>query len=145
MAARVLFQRFRAGAPHFAIVGKKGEPPHGFITLDNILGALVGAIHDEFRPYEQEWARQPDGTFIGKGSLPIYTLERALAIDIENEEMNLEDADSIGGMILEKLGEIPQEGRRIAFAQFDIVIRKMHGMRIGAVQVYPKPQASEPA
>ncbi|MGN9493303.1 CBS domain-containing protein, partial [Escherichia coli] len=43
-----LFRRFRNGAPHFALVGRKGHKPIGFLTLDNLLGALVGQIHDEF-------------------------------------------------------------------------------------------------
>jgi CBS domain containing-hemolysin-like protein len=37
-----LFRRFRGGAPHFALIGEKGKRPVGFITLDNLLGAIVG-------------------------------------------------------------------------------------------------------
>ena len=35
-------RRFREGNPHFAVVAFDGQPPLGFITLDNLLGALVG-------------------------------------------------------------------------------------------------------
>ncbi|MFX5602779.1 hypothetical protein ABTD90_19730, partial [Acinetobacter baumannii] len=31
-----LLRRFRTGMPHFAIIGKKGQSPQGFITLDNM-------------------------------------------------------------------------------------------------------------
>src|SRR5262249_15499533 len=55
MPALELFRRFRKGAPHFAIVGRKGETPIGFLTLDNLLSALVGEIRDEFRPNESDW------------------------------------------------------------------------------------------
>ena len=61
-AAQTLFRRFRAGAPHFALIGEKGKRPVGFITLDNLLGAMVGEIRDEFRLNENDWLRQPDGT-----------------------------------------------------------------------------------
>jgi CBS domain containing-hemolysin-like protein len=37
----------------FAVVGYKGQPPLGFITLDNMLSALVGEIRDEFRQQPQ--------------------------------------------------------------------------------------------
>jgi CBS domain containing-hemolysin-like protein len=144
MAALDLFRRFRKGAPHFAVVGTQGQKPMGFVTLDNLLGALVGEIRDEFRQSDNDWSRLEDGTLVGKGSLPIYTLERMLGIDAENEELNLEDAESIGGLVMEKLGDIPIEEQKIEFNQFDVVIKKMSGPRIVLVHVYPKkPEQSE--
>jgi len=143
MPALELMRRFRTGAPHFAVVGKKGHKPLGFLTLDNLLGALVGEIRDEFRQSDNDWTRLDDGTLIGKGSLPIFTLERALGIDVENEEVDLEEADSVGGLIMEKLGEIPREGQKIAFAQFDVVVKKMNGPRIVLVRIYPRRSADE--
>ncbi|MGV8892823.1 MAG: hemolysin family protein [Burkholderiaceae bacterium] len=137
MPALELFRRFRAGAPHFVIVGETGSKPAGFLTLDNLLGALVGNIRDEFRQTENDWTRLEDGTLVGKGSLSIFTLERILGIDIENEEFDLEGADSVGGLIMVKLGEIPKEGQKIAFEQFEIVVQKMSGTRIALVRVYP--------
>ncbi|KND55063.1 Magnesium and cobalt efflux protein CorC [Candidatus Paraburkholderia kirkii] len=71
LSALELFRRFRKGAPHLAIVGRKGAKPIGFITLDNLLGALVGQIHDEFRQGDADWSRMDDGTLMGKGSLPV--------------------------------------------------------------------------
>lgn len=141
MPALELFRRFRRGAPHFAIVGQQGQKPLGFLTLDNLLGALVGEIRDEFRQNDNDWTRLDDGSLLGKGSLPIFTLERILGIDIENEEMDLEDADSVGGLIMSKLGNIPVENQKIAFDQFDVVVKKMSGPRIVMIQVYPQDMA----
>jgi CBS domain containing-hemolysin-like protein len=138
MPALELFRRFRKGSPHFAVVGKKGQKPQGFITLDNLLGAMVGEIRDEFRQNDNDWTRLDDATLIGKGSLPIFTLERILGIDVENEELDLEDVDSVGGLIMAKLCDLPQEGQKISFDQFDIVVKKMNGPRIVLVRVYPR-------
>jgi CBS domain containing-hemolysin-like protein len=138
LPALELFRRFRKGAPHFVIVGSKGEKAEGFLTLDNLLGALVGEIRDEFRQSSNDWTRLDDGTLIGKGSLPIFTLERILGIDIENEALDLEGADSVGGLIIAKLRDIPTEGQKIEFDQFDVVVKKMAGPRIVLVRVYPK-------
>ena len=138
MPALELFRRFRKGVPHFAIVGQQGQKPQGFLTLDNLLGALVGEIRDEFRQNDNDWTRLDDGSLIGKGSLPIFTLERILGVDIENEEVDLEDADSAGGLIMSKLGDIPVEGQKIPFDQFDVVVKKMNGPRIVMIQVYPR-------
>lgn len=132
-----LFRNFRAGAPHFAIVGQKNHMPHGFITLDNLLSAMVGEIHDEFRPNVTEWTRLDDGTIVAKGSLAICSLERVLGIDIENEELELENEVSVGGLILAKLGDIPVEGQQIEFRQFDVVIDKMQDSRIVQIHIFP--------
>ena len=139
------FRRFRDGAPHFALIGEKGKRPLGFITLDNLLGAMVGEIHDEFRLNENDWLKQPDGTLVGKASLPIFSLERALGIDLENEELGLEEVESVGGLIMLKLGDIPKQGQRISFRNFDIVARKMNGPRILLVKVIPRDDTEDNA
>jgi CBS domain containing-hemolysin-like protein len=133
-----LFRRFRGGAPHFALIGEKGKRPVGFITLDNLLGAIVGEIRDEFRLNENDWLPQGDGTYIGKASLPIVSLERVLGIDIDNEAMGLDEVESVGGLLMAKLGDIPKQGQRIEFPKFDVVVKKTNGPRILLVKVIPQ-------
>ena len=133
-----LFRRFRSGAPHFALIGEKGKRPVGFITLDNLLGAIVGEIRDEFRLNENDWLPQGDGTYIGKASLPIVSLERVLGIDIDNEAMGLDEVESVGGLLMAKLGDIPKQGQRIEFPKFDVVVKKTNGPRILLVKVIPQ-------
>ncbi|HAT32521.1 MAG TPA: hypothetical protein DCW29_17225 [Janthinobacterium sp.] len=140
-----LFRRFRDGAPHFALIGEKGKRPLGFITLDNLLGAMVGEIRDEFRRNDNDWLRQADGTLVGKASLPIFSLERILGIDIENEQLGLDDVESVGGLIMVKLGDVPKQGQQIDFDAFDIIVKTMNGPRIVLVKVVPRPErASNP-
>ncbi|EJL85730.1 CBS domain-containing protein [Herbaspirillum sp. CF444] len=134
LSAQELLRRFRTGTPHFAIIGRQGQSPLGFITLDNLLSVLVGEIRDEFRHTNNEWTRQDDGTLLGKGSLPIVTLEHMLGIDFEYDE----SVDSVGGLVMEKLGEVPKEGQKVEFPAFDIVVVKMKGPKIVLVKVLPK-------
>jgi len=133
LSAMELFRRFQQGSPHFAIVAHEDGRPLGFVTLDNLLGALVGEIRDEFKRSNNEWTKLDDGSLMGKGSLPIFTLERVLGLDIPSEH-----ADTVGGLVLWKLGELPNEGQRIEFDNFSIVVKKMSGPRILLVRVYPK-------
>lgn len=135
LPATELFRRFRQGAPHFAVVAFEHSHPLGYVTLDNLLGALVGEIRDEFRQTQNEWSKLDDGSLIGKGSLPLFTLERALGIDIEESGV-----DSIGGLIMQQLGDLPEEGQRIQFPSFDAVVKKMNGPRIVLVRVMPRDQ-----
>lgn len=133
MLATELFRKLQKGAPHFTVVAYKNSNPIGFVTLDNLLSALVGDIHDEFKKSQSEWTKLDDGSLLGKGTLPINTLERTLGIDIFSEE-----ADTVAGLILWKLTELPKEGQRVEFEQFSVVIKKMIGPKISLVRVYPK-------
>ena len=136
--AMTLFRKLQKGAPHFTVVGYEDAAPIGYITLDNLLSALVGDIRDEFRQSQSEWAKLDDGSLLGKGSLPLNTLERTLGIDIESE-----DADTIAGLVLWALGDIPKEGQRVVFTAFDVVVKKMLGPRVLLVRVYQKNQGHE--
>lgn len=136
--AMTLFRKLQKGAPHFTVVGYTNAAPIGYITIDNLLSALVGDIRDEFRKSQSEWAKLDDGSLLGKGSLPLNTLERTLGIDIESE-----DADTIAGLLLWALGDLPKEGQRVSFTSFDVVVKKMIGPRILLVRVYPKIQVVE--
>lgn len=138
--ATELFRQLQQGAPHLTVVAYENNPPVGFITLDNLLSALVGDIRDEFRQSQSEWTKLDDGSLLGKGTLPLNTLERTLGIDIESEE-----AYTVAGLVLWKLAELPKEGQRIHFEQFDVVIKKMLGPKILLVRVYPKLETPSPS
>jgi CBS domain containing-hemolysin-like protein len=81
-----------------------------------------------------------DGTLMGKGSLPVVSLERALGIDIDEGQ-----AESVGGLVINALGDLPSEGQRIGFDRFDIVVKKMNGPRIVLVRVYPHEEVAQEA
>jgi CBS domain containing-hemolysin-like protein len=61
------------------------------------------------------------------------SLERALGIDIDEGR-----AESVGGLVIQALNDLPNEGQRVEFDRFDIVVKKMKGPRILLVRVYPK-------
>jgi CBS domain containing-hemolysin-like protein len=138
-----LLRYYRKGKPHFTIVGERGKAPQGFITFDNLLTAMVGEIKDEFRHAVNDWIRLHDGSLLTKGSLPIFSLERILGIDIENEELELDDVASISGLVLANLRDIPVENQSVDFNQFKLVVKKMDGARIDLVQIYPAEPKNE--
>jgi CBS domain containing-hemolysin-like protein len=43
----------------------------------------------------------------------------------------------VGGLIMQKLGDVPEEGQKIEFDRFDAVVKKMKGPRIVMVRIYP--------
>ena len=92
----------------------------------------MGGIRDEFRSSKTDWTRLEDGSLISRGSLPIFTLEQTLAIDIEAN-----GARTVSGLILQKLEMLPRPGQRIEFDHFDVVVEKMDGARIEQLRISP--------
>lgn len=133
-----VFELFREGHPHFAIVDDDLGNVIGFVTLDHMLEALVGHIQDEFRRSKDDWLEVKDGSLLGSGTLPLYSLERRLGMDIEVEEV-----DSVGGLVMWHLGRVPQKGDRVTFPGFSIVVKDMRGPKISRVQVFPAHEAEE--
>jgi CBS domain containing-hemolysin-like protein len=132
MPASTLLQRFRLEGHHLAIVGFSAQRPAGFVTFDDLLSALMGGIRDEFRSSKTDWTRLEDGSLLARGSLPIFTLEQTLGIDIETR-----GARTASGLILQKLEMLPKVGQRIEFDEFEIVVEKMDGARIAQIRVAP--------
>lgn len=136
-----VLRKFRAGAPHFALIYHKKDTLIGFITLDNLLHIILGRIKDEFHKTMVDWVENLDGSLTAKGDCSIYSLERALDQDIEVTED--EDINTITGLIFNKLHVFPKEGDRVEFEGFDVVIEKTQGAKIVSVLIYPKKPESE--
>jgi CBS domain containing-hemolysin-like protein len=129
-------QMFRTGAPHMAAAADDYGTIIGFVTLERVLETLVGPIDDEFRKHEFGWRRRDDGSVVGPASLSIVSLESVLGIAIDSPEAN-----SVGGLVLDRLERLPQSGERVDFDRFCVEILGMSGPKIESVRVLPKASA----
>jgi CBS domain containing-hemolysin-like protein len=57
--------------------------------------------------------------------------------------MGLDDVESVGGLLMAKLGDIPKQGQRVEFPRFDVVVKKANGPRIVLVKVIPHLERGE--
>jgi CBS domain containing-hemolysin-like protein len=133
LLAADLFRRFRLEGQHMAIIGYSAHRPTGLLTFDDLLSALVGGIRDEFRSSKIDWTRLDDGSLVARGSLPIFSLEQNLGIDVAAIGVR-----TVSGLILQKLEAVPREGDRIEFERFTVVVEKMDGARMVRIHIYPK-------
>ncbi|MGB6976934.1 MAG: hemolysin family protein [Gammaproteobacteria bacterium] len=140
LPALELLNRFRTGYAHFAVVHSDRGAVVGFVTLDNLLGLLLGKIRDEFHRAPVDWLLQKHGTLLMKGNTPLYVLETALNVEIKNLD---EKVNTIGGLIMTTLGRLPHVGEKLTFDAFEVVILKMRGPRILQVEIYPKKNTSK--
>lgn len=126
-----LLRKFRRGLPHFAVIYHGSDSPIGFVTLDNLLHILVGRIKDEFHKTRDDWEELEDGTFLMKGNTSLYSVERALDIDIEAAN----EIDTLFGLITHQLGGLPEEGEELTFENFTATVVKMDGPKILEVKI----------
>ena len=78
----------------------------GIVTMEDLLEEIVGDIRDEYDDKEEEEiVRKADGEYLIHGHVSIEDINDELGTEFESE-----DYDSIGGLLIEKLGKIPEEG-----------------------------------
>ena len=81
----------------------------GMITMEDMIEELVGEIRDEYDADEEELIQEiEEGQFLVEGQMKLDDINDALDIELDSE-----DYDSIGGLIIEKLDRLPQDKETI--------------------------------
>lgn len=120
----VLFREMQTRKQHMAIVVDEYGGTGGLITLEDLLEEIVGNIYDEFDPQaEQEITLLPDGRYRVSGSVALDRLGEALNVDFPEDE----EYETLGGLVLSCLTEIPADGARP-------VVEKL-GLRISVEEI----------
>ena len=111
----------------------------GLITLEDMLEEIVGEIRDEFDADEDEG--------ITKISETEYLIDGSTNLDDVNEriglELSSEEYESLGGIIMERLGRLPVEGEVITFDNIILTVKKMDHARIEKVGLKLKPSLTK--
>ena len=130
-----LLKEFRASHNHMAIVVDEYGGVAGLLTIEDVLEQIVGEIDDEHDHEEAEYIRA-DGDRDGKPSFAVRALTR---IEDFNEyfdcELDDEQYDTIGGLVMHELGRLPQRGEKVEFGGFLFAVIKADERRIDALQV----------
>ena len=107
-----LLNDFKEKKTSLAIVVDEWGGTSGLVTLEDIVEEVTGEIRDPFDIEKTPIEINSDGSFIADGKISIYDLEE------EIEGMHFpeqRDYDTLGGLILDKLEDIPAEGEKIMF------------------------------
>ena len=130
-----LLKEFRASHNHMAIVVDEYGGVAGLLTIEDVLEEIVGEIEDEHDDEEAVFIR-PDGDRNGKPSYAVRALTR---IEDFNEyfecELDDEEYDTIGGLVMHELGRLPRRGEKVHFGGFEIAVVRADKRRIDALQV----------
>ena len=103
-----LLERLRKLREHFALVVDEHGTVVGLITLEDILEEIVGEIEDEFDPEEREPMREESEGLVIAGWAPVRLVEERLEVEFTDHH-----EATIGGVVLERLGRLPEESEEI--------------------------------
>jgi CBS domain containing-hemolysin-like protein len=112
----------------------------GIVTLQDLLGALVGRIEAE-QPFEssalagQQSRSAPDGSLLVDGLTRLSELEDLLGIRVD-EELRAE-VDTVGGPVMLRLGSVPAIGDQVGISSWLLRVEALDGHRAAAVRIVP--------
>ncbi len=132
-----LLQEFREKKIHMAIVVDEYGGTSGIITLEDILEEIVGEISDEFDVEDKafNYKKLNNNTYLFDAKTPLNDLCKILEIDDDIFDNDRGESDSLGGLVLELQGKIPEKGEKIKYRQFtfeivDADVRKINKIKI---------------
>jgi CBS domain containing-hemolysin-like protein len=132
-----LLREFRKKHTHLAIVMDEYGGVQGLVTLDDILEEIVG-----------EEGGKKDISKISPVASGCYHVSGRLALEEFNRFFNsgfdVEDVDTVGGLVFHLFGRMPREGESVSDGGFKFTIRKMKGAKIQQLSVkIPAPRPAE--
>ena len=106
----------------------------GIVTMEDIIEQVVGDIDDEYDEEEEIIDKVDDHIYLVDGDVSLEDLDEELGIDLTSET-----SETIGGFLIDMLGEIPDEndvGRIIEFENYQFKIMAIQDRRIERVKIY---------
>ena len=132
----VLLREFRQARNHMAIVIDEYGGVAGLVTIEDVLGEIVGEIEDETDTDEEIHIRKlTEDSYFVEALTPVEDFNEAFDVDFSDEEF-----DTIGGLVLQAFGRLPTRNETIDFDGFEFRVinsdqRKLNSLR---VTVLPK-------
>ncbi len=132
----VLLRDFRTNRNHMALVVDEYGGVSGLVTIEDVLEEIVGEIEDEHDVEE-------DSTITSHGE-GVYTVQALTELNVFNKffksDFRSDKFDTIGGIIMNAFGYMPQRGEEIELGNFCFKIsradyRRIHSIRVIRVSV----------
>jgi putative hemolysin len=130
-----LLKEFQAKKMHMAIVVDEFGGTSGIVTLEDILEEIVGDITDETDEDIRLYRETGHGSWIFDGKILLNDFYRITGVNEDPFEEVRGDSETLAGLLLELLGEIPVKGRTISAGGFKFTIETVEKRRIREISV----------
>ena len=99
--------------------------------MEDLLEEIVGEIRDEYDQDEEDEVKEtgPD-EYLVNGSTKLDDLNDRLGLELQSE-----DYDSIGGLVIGLLDHLPEEGEEVDYENLHLKVEDMDKNRIGKIRI----------
>jgi len=127
-----LLSQFRDSRNHMAIVVDEYSGTSGLVTIEDVLEQIVGDIDDEHDDVDdkQNILDQGEGRYTVKANTEIEEFN-----EFFHSDMQVEKFDTVGGLVTQKAGKIPQQGDEIKLMPFNFVVLRSDSRKIQLLEV----------
>lgn len=125
-----LLKEFKATRNHMALVVDEYGGIAGLVTIEDVLEQIVGEIEDEHDIDEEAMIKERGaGEYIIKAITPVEDFN-----EFFNLELNEDNFDTIGGLVLQQFGRLPRRGESVKFSGFKFTILNADNRSIRLLQ-----------
>ncbi|MGD8374674.1 MAG: hemolysin family protein [Acidobacteriota bacterium] len=132
--AGALLEKMRSARITMAVVLDEHGGTEGIVTLEDLVQEVIGEVEEEFAITGPRAERLPDGRMRLRGEDPLVEIRDRFGLDLRSEE-----AHTLGGLIMERLGRIGRPGDRVHIDGITLEIEAMNRLRIETVMATPAP------
>ncbi len=130
-----LLEEFRRDKNHLAVVVDEYGGTSGIITLEDILEEIVGEITDEMDEDEIIYSSLGPGHFLFEGKILLNDFYKIVEEEDDYFFKERGDTETLAGLILEKIGMIPEKGTEISIRKYFFKVKSVDNRRIKQVEV----------
>ena len=131
-----LVLEFKKRKGQMAIVVDEFGGTSGLITLEDVIEEIFGDVQDEFdeeEEQENDIMEIAPNTYIANAMM--RTDEIAEYFDLDEEAIDDEDIDTIGGLVVKLLGRIAEVGDSVTHLGLTFIVKEIDGARITKLEI----------
>jgi putative hemolysin len=131
MPVEGLLEEFQRRRVHIAVVVDEHGGTAGAVTLDDVLGEIVGDITEEQRTGEDpDIVAVNEREFVVDGYASLGDLKQECGLDVP-----VEDFTTLSGLIFDLAGKVPVEGQKMEYRNAVYIVEVVQGTRIVKVRI----------
>jgi CBS domain containing-hemolysin-like protein len=132
-----LLREMQHDGSHMAIVVDEYGNTAGLVTMEDLVEEILGEIRDEHEP-DRDVRQEAADVFIAPGSLDLDRLQDLLNFRPENGT----ESTTVGGLVAEWLGHVPQVGETVEHGGIRIEVLAGNERRVEQVRISRVPAPS---
>ena len=139
-----LVLEFKKRKGQMAIVVDEFGGTSGLVTLEDVIEEIFGDVQDEFdeeEEQEEDIVEVAPNTYIANAMMRLD--EFAEYFQINEKEIDDDDIDTIGGLVVKLLGRLAEVNDKVELNNLIFVVKEVDGARITKLEIVKTEQKSE--